>query len=195
MVSGRINAIRSKYQGKISTMVYFHFKSSFLIMIIIWNFKFEQSLNGWWCMSHEACGELSVLTSIIQLFFRQNMYMDSSLATYTENDGILTLMHCQERNFQLFYVLNTRYEWYHMINIIWDFSFFRFYCSWSLNPGNVTDIEVLSLTINSIKSWNVRWLPNVFHTHLSNQNWIASSILVPKKARNTLLESRLVSRN
>ena len=26
------------------------------------------------------------------------MYMDSPLAIYTENDGIVSLMHCEERN-------------------------------------------------------------------------------------------------
>ena len=37
------------------------------------------------------------------------MFMDSSMATFKKNDGIATLMHCQERNF--------RTE-----NELWDFS-------------------------------------------------------------------------
>ena len=40
-------------------------------------------------------GQFTFLTVIIS---RNTMYMDSPLAIYTENDGIVSLMHCEEWN-------------------------------------------------------------------------------------------------
>ena len=40
-------------------------------------------------------GQFTFLTVIIP---RNTMYMDSPLAIYTKNDGIVSLMHCEERN-------------------------------------------------------------------------------------------------
>ena len=41
-------------------------------------------------------GQFTFLTIIIP---RNTMYMDSPMAIYTENDGIVSLMHCEEWNF------------------------------------------------------------------------------------------------
>ena len=40
-----------------------------------------------------------VFTMIINTNFRQMMHMDSPMLTLSKNDGIISLMHCQDRNF------------------------------------------------------------------------------------------------
>ena len=41
----------------------------------------------------------AILLNLLKLFSRQTMFMDSPMTILTKNDGIISLMHCQEKNF------------------------------------------------------------------------------------------------
>ena len=91
--------------------------------------------------------------------------MDPPMATFSKNDGMISLPHCQ--------------EW----NILCPFfhsNMFLLFKSW-----NFCESE------NSINSSNVNHLPNALHIHSSDRSWFAFSIRAPTKANDIYAESRL----
>ena len=67
-------------------------------------------------MSHIGLTQLNMVPSyysyIITYHSRQMMHMDPPMATLTKNDGIISLMHCQEWNISisLFSIQEIRYQ-------------------------------------------------------------------------------------
>ena len=99
--------------------------------------------------------------------------MDPPMATFSKNDGMISLLHCQ--------------EW----NILCPF----FHSNMFLLFKSSVTIQNFCESENSINSSNVNHLPNALHIHSSDRSWFAFSIRAPTKANDMHVESRLEQRN
>ena len=106
---------------------------------------------------------------------RQMMFLDSPMIKLTRKDGIVSLMHCQERIFP-------SNDMTHILWVIW-------YDNLKLNYYRI--LFLYNFIENSIKSWNVNYIPNALHTHLSNPDWFAFFIHPLEKVKNIYVENKL----
>ena len=113
--------------------------------------------------------------------FRQKMYMDSPMETLTKNDGIISLMHCQEWNFvQVTFRLEFKNSCCHCPPHI------QIYLGYVMSHN---------LCEKFTKSWNVNCITNALLTRFSKLNWNASFIQALTMVKNIHVENRLDWKN
>ena len=117
------------------------------------------------------------------------MFIDSPLATLTENDGIITLMHCQEWNFEDYHDFDTKFV--QIPSKVEMFNAWQMHCIHI--PANTTEMH------SPFKNWS---RPKIFSwkTNRIEKNWLFSIftgkqfVLRPKSSKTMQKWTQMSSR-